>query len=129
MKREEKPMPPSIGNQNRAIQHLVTIRPEPPGQFTARAVGLPDVCATAATREEALARLDGMLHAMVSSGTLVALELPIEKPPIVSPGWNPNDPEMLEFLEILEQQSKEDLEQTLRELDQECSNSSSTPIT
>jgi hypothetical protein len=42
---------------------------------------------------------------------------------------DPNDPEEQEFLEILAQQRRDDLEETLRELDTGCSNSSSTPTT
>ena len=42
---------------------------------------------------------------------------------------DPNDPESQAFLEILAQRRRDDLEETIRELDQECSNSSSTPTT
>lgn len=122
-------MPPSDQDHNGTIQCLVTVHAAPAGQFTAQAVGLPDVCATGGTREEAVTRLREMLGAAVSSGALTALELPMEIPQPSSKRWDPNDPEMLAYMEILDQQAKEDLEQTLRELDQECSNSSSTPIT
>ena len=50
-------MSSSNPQQNGPIQHWVTIRPEHEGRFTAQAVGLPDVCANAASREEALARV------------------------------------------------------------------------
>jgi hypothetical protein len=100
------------------------VHAEDGGQFTAQAVGLP-LRATAASRDEALARLNEMLHAMVSSGTLVAIEVPAQE----SPRWDPNNPEMLAFMKILEQQSKEDLERTLQELERACFNSSSTPTT
>ena len=42
---------------------------------------------------------------------------------------DPNDPNEKAYLEELARLRQEDLERTLRELDQECSNSSSTPTT
>jgi hypothetical protein len=42
---------------------------------------------------------------------------------------DPNDPIEQEFMEELARQRREDLEQTLQGDGQECSNSSSTPIT
>ena len=42
---------------------------------------------------------------------------------------DPNDPLEQEFLEELARLRREDLERTLREDDQECSSSSSTPTT
>jgi hypothetical protein len=40
---------------------------------------------------------------------------------------DPKDPNERAYLEELARLRREDLEQTLRELDQECSNSSATP--
>src|ERR1700728_4527502 len=87
-------MPPSDQDHNGTIQCLVTVHAAA-GQFTAQAVGLPDVRATAATREEAFAKLREILNAVVSSGALTALEVPAEKPLLSSNRWDPNDPEML----------------------------------
>ena len=114
---------------NGAIQHLVTVRPEPAGQFTAQAAGLPDVCATATTREEALDRIQGMLQGLLASGELVPLEVQAANPLLNWVASDPNDPDEKAYLEELARDRQEDLEQTLRELDQECSNSSSTPTT
>jgi predicted RNase H-like HicB family nuclease len=115
--------------QNGASRHWVRVHAEPAGVYTAQAVGLPEVRAAGATREEALSRLHQMLHILVSSGALVELGVPMDQPHSSAPHWDPNDPEMLAFMQILDQQSREDLERTLQELDQECSNSSSTPTT
>jgi predicted RNase H-like HicB family nuclease len=45
------------------------------GQFEAALVGAPDVCATAATREEALAALEEALALRLDRGELVELEV------------------------------------------------------
>ena len=42
---------------------------------------------------------------------------------------DPNDPMEIEFMEEMARLKREDLERTLREYDQECPNSSSTPTT
>jgi hypothetical protein len=114
-------------HQNGAIQHLVTVRFEPSGQFTAQAVGLPEVRVTGATREEAIARVDEMLRGLLASGQLVPIAVRAENPLLNWVGHDPDDPEEQLFLAELARAKKEDLENTLRELDRECSNSSSTP--
>src|SRR5712671_1575041 len=45
------------------------------GQFEAALVGAPDVSATAATREEALAKLESAISKRLEKGELVALEV------------------------------------------------------
>lgn len=45
------------------------------GQFEATLVGAPEVCATAATREEALAKLESAIAKRLDKGELVALEV------------------------------------------------------
>jgi hypothetical protein len=114
-------------HQNGTVQHWVTVRPEPTGQFTAQAVGLPDVRATCATREEALVHVQKILRALLASGHLVAIDVTSENPLLNWVGADPNDPDEQAYLEALARDKQADLEQTLRELDQECSNSSSTP--
>ena len=49
--------------------------------------------------------------------------------PHLKGGLNPNDPMEREFMEELARGRREDLDQTLREDDQECPSSSSTPTT
>ena len=45
------------------------------GQFEAALVGAPEVSATAATREEALAKLESAISKRLDKGELVALEV------------------------------------------------------
>jgi predicted RNase H-like HicB family nuclease len=45
------------------------------GQFEASLVGAPEVSATAATRDEALARLESAISKCLDQGDLVALEV------------------------------------------------------
>ncbi|MCS7045037.1 MAG: hypothetical protein NZO58_01645 [Gemmataceae bacterium] len=108
--------------------HWVLVRPEPPGQFTARVVGLPDVGITAPTREEAVERLAALLGELVEAGELIALEL---RPKSKVSAWrgppHTTDPDELAYLEALHQARQEDLDQVLQELPQECSDTSSTP--
>jgi len=52
----------------------VTVHPSD-GQFEAALVGAPDVHATAATREEALAALESAIAKRLDQGELVALEV------------------------------------------------------
>ena len=52
----------------------VTVQPTN-GQFKAELVGAPDVNATAATREEALAKLETAISKRVEQGELVQLEV------------------------------------------------------
>ncbi len=111
----------------------IVVRPEPPGQYTARVVGLPELGSRAATREEAVQQVRNMLTEWVASGQLVAIEVPQMHPVRSFRGWiDPNDPLEKEFLAELARQKAEDLERTLREYeqeDQQCSGSSSTPTT
>jgi hypothetical protein len=67
----------------------------------------------------------------LSSGQLVALPVAPTLPPR-APGWARDDPLEQEFLEELARRRQEDLEQTLREYEEEdrgCSDTSSTPTT
>lgn len=116
-----------------SLQHLVVVRPEPPGQFTAEALGLPELRATCASREEAINRVRLQLCHWFASGQLVLVELDKGNPFLPNfPRIDPNDPMEKEFLEELARNRREDLERTLREYEAEekaCSNSSSTPIT
>lgn len=110
--------------------HLVRVCPEPPGQFTAEVVGLPELRACAATREEAIQVVRARLAEWLASGQLALIEVPPTNPLLQWSGHvGPNDPLQKEFLEDLERFRREDLERTLREDDQECSSSSSTPTT
>ena len=78
---------------------------------------------------EFVARVQAILRGLLASGQLVSVVLQSAHPLANWAPSDPNDSEEQAFLEILAQHKREDLEQTLRELDQECSNSSSTPTT
>jgi hypothetical protein len=115
---------------NGSAAHLVLVRPEPPGQFTAHVVGLPELHSTAGSREEAIRQVRARLGDWLASGRLVVVETPHPNPLLQWPGHNdPNDPLEKEFLEDLARFRQKDLERTLQECDQECSSSSSTLIT
>jgi hypothetical protein len=115
------------------ISQLVQVRPEPPGQFTAQAVGLPEIRATAASPEEAIDQVAIILKERLARGELVQIQLRRENPELNgSPCLDPNDPLEKEFLEDLKRFREEDLQRALGEYDSEdqaCSDSSSTPTT
>ncbi len=116
---------------NMASSLWIVVREEPPGQFTARVVGLPELQATAATRDEALQQLRSTLAEWITSGQLVSIDVPRENPLLRWFGHaDPNDPSEQAYLEELARLKAEDSERTLREYeqeDQQCSGSSSTP--
>jgi hypothetical protein len=123
-------MQPPNTPRNGSWQHWVVVRPEPPGQFTAQVVGLPELRASAGTREEALQQVRALLSEWLSSGQLVSIEMPRENPLLQFQGHlDPADPLEQEYLDELARLHREDLERTLREYDPECSDSSSTPTT
>lgn len=109
----------------------IVVRAEPAGQFTAQLLGLPELSATAASREEAIEQIRGRILESIALGQLVPLEIPKEHPLVRFHGWaDPNDPEEKLFLEELARLKAEDLERTMHEYaeeDQRCSDTSSTP--
>jgi hypothetical protein len=108
---------------------LVVVRPAPTGQHTAEVVGLPELRATAPTRDEAVRQVEVRLAEWFASGQLVAVRVPHENSPLRWFGWAKDDPTYPAYIEELERARREDLEQTLREIDGECSGTSSTPTT
>jgi hypothetical protein len=93
-------------------------------------VGLPETRATATTRDEAIKRVCLVLQAWLASGQLEVIEMPQKNPLVRRFNWiDPNDPEEQVFRAELERLRREDLERTLREYEQECSDSPSTPTT
>jgi hypothetical protein len=95
---------------NGAGAHLIRVRPEPAGQFTAQVVGLPDLRATAASREEAVQAVQARLGEWLASGELVAVAVPLPNPVM---NWfgraNPQDPDEQAYLAELARQRQEDL--------------------
>ena len=123
-------MAASNTSQNGAGQHWVVARSEQSGQFTAQVVGLPELRATAASRAEAIEQIRAMIGEWVASGQLMSVEVPVANPLLHFSGHiDPDDPIEQDFMKELARLRQEDLEQTLREDDQECSSSSSTPTT
>lgn len=126
-------MPPANTIGNETLHHWIVVRPEPVGQFTAQLLGLPELSATAANREEAIEQVRARISEWLAAGQLVPLEVPASNPLLRWFGHiDPNDPLEQEFLADLERFRQEDLERASREgqpEDQPCSNTSSTPTT
>lgn len=127
-------LPPSNHPGHESLYHWVVVRPEPAGQFTAQLLGLPELHATATSREDAIEQVRARILEWIATGQLVPVEvMPKEHPVLRFHGWtDPNDPEEQVYLQELARLKAEDLERTLREYaqeDQQCSGSSSTPIT
>lgn len=115
---------------NGSWRQWLVVRPEDSGEFTAQMVGLPELRATAATREKALGGVRALIEDWVASGRLVSLEIAGDNPLLRFRGHlDPNDPLEQAFVEELARRRRQDLEDTLREDDQGCSSSSSTPTT
>jgi hypothetical protein len=93
----------------------IVVRPEPAGQFTAHLLGLPELSATAANREEAIAHVRIVLEQWLDSGRLTPLA--VNPAPSLRdwPGHDPADPLEQEFLADLERFRQEDLERAMRE--------------
>lgn len=75
------------------MQHLIVVRLEPSGQFTAEAVGIPELRSTAATKLNAIERVQEMLTEWLRDGNLVQIELPDANPLLRYAGWAADDAE------------------------------------
>jgi hypothetical protein len=112
------------------MQYPVVVRPEPPGQFTAEAVGLPELRATCADRAEAINRVRLQLCQWFASGQLVLVDVPATNPLLQYAGWAKDDPDYAEYLEEIRRYRAEvDAQFQQEEAKQACSNTSSTPTT
>jgi predicted RNase H-like HicB family nuclease len=111
---------------------LVQVHKEESDGYSAQVVGLAEVRATAATRDEALAQVRALLLERFASEQLVPLAIPLRLPSMKPAGWAAKDALEQEFLEELARARQQDLENALREFerdDEGCSNTSSTPTT
>jgi hypothetical protein len=129
---EDNVMKPDLLPSGALALPLVHVREEAPGRYTAQVVGLPEVRATAAAREEAIEQVRQVLVQWLSSGQLVPLAIPVQHPPMKPSGSTKDDPLEQEFLQDLARLRQEDLDRTLRAYereDQGCSGTSSTPTT
>ena len=112
------------------ISHLVRVRAEASGQFTAEVVGLPEIRASAATREEAVALVQRTLAEWLASGQLVVIRSAQENPLLKWFGCAKNDPLFDEYLEDIRRFRQEaDAQADQEPAERPCSNSSSTPTT
>jgi hypothetical protein len=112
------------------MQHLILVRSEPPGQFTAQAVGIPEARVTAATKEQAIQQVRGLLAEWLSGGQLVPVEVPEENPLLKWAGHAKDDPDFDLYLEEIRRYRQEVDERFRQEANEhECSDSSSTPTT
>jgi predicted RNase H-like HicB family nuclease len=109
------------------------LRRGPDGQYTAGVVGLPEVRATGRTEDEALEEAKRILTEWLSDVRWIQMRVNVPgrvPTPVKPPGYiDPNDPLEKEYVEILARMRQEDLERTLKEYEEECSNSASTPTT
>lgn len=114
------------------MQFLFVVRPEPPGQYTARVMGFSEIRGVAPTEQEAVERARSALTEWLKTAQWVPVEVPAPQSWAGGNGpggVDPNDPLEHEYLRDLERFRQEDRERTFREYDQECSDSSSTPTT
>jgi hypothetical protein len=123
----------SLCEWKQTMYHDIIVRPSPPGQFTACVWGIPGVSAVAGTEQEAIDKVKQLLTDWLAQAKWVRVD--ISAPHYVNPALefvgkkDPNDPMEQEYLEELARMRKENLEQTLREYQQECPGSSATPTT
>lgn len=111
-------------------QHWATGVAEPSGQFTVQVVGVPELRATEATRQEAVERIRAMLGDWLISGQLLPIDVPDVNPLLhFADHLNSDDPIEREFVEELARNRSEDYHRARLEDERECSASSSTPTT
>ena len=95
---------------------LVKVHKEETNGYTAEVVGLSEIHATAATRDEALALVRAQLLERFAKEQIVPLALPLRLPTMKPAGWATNDILEQEFLEELARARRQDLESSLEEL-------------
>jgi HPt (histidine-containing phosphotransfer) domain-containing protein len=91
-------MLPSHNIANASLHHWLVVRPEPAGQFTAQLLGLPELAATASSREEAIEQVRARIGEWIAQERLTLAEIPSENPVMKWFGWAKDDPEYDVFL-------------------------------
>jgi hypothetical protein len=109
-------------NSRDLMYHLVVVRPEPPGQFTAQPLGVPEIRVVAASAEQAVAQAQQALKEWLGSLYWVPVELPPPRGVHQGAGHAKDDPDFETYLEEIRRHRQEVEER-------ECSDSSSTPTT
>jgi hypothetical protein len=109
---------------------LVFVRWEASGQVTAELVGLPELHATAPTRDQAIKQLQQRVGEAVAAGQLAALQTGAENRLLDWFGYARDDPEFAAYVEEIRRQRQQlDGQVEADGQDKECSGSSSTPTT
>ncbi len=123
-------MEPTTSRSDGVGTQLVRVRPGPAGQFTAEAVGLPELRASAGSRKEALREVRARLAAWLASGELVPVAVASPNPVMEWFGRaDPRDPDERAYLAELARLRQDDLDRTPREGGAACPGPSSTPTT
>jgi hypothetical protein len=126
-------MKPDFTDAPAPIYHHLFVRPAGSGGYTAGVLGLPEVRATGATEPQALQAVLKSLEEWLTTTRWVQVRVPQTGPgpPVTQHAGfvDPTDPDQQEYLELLKKMREEDRERTLREYQEECSGSSSTPTT
>lgn len=104
------------------MYHLVIVRPEPAGQFTAQPLGVPELRVVAASAQEAVEQVQRALKDWIGSLYWVPVELPNPKshPVHEGAGHAKEDPDFETYLKEIQRYRQEVDER-------ECSLSASTP--
>ncbi len=109
---------------------LVRVSEEPDGRFSAQLLNVPDIRATATTREAAIEQVRALLQCEVNMGSIVAIETPLRDPVMERAGWAKDDPDFEDFLELIRKFREEDDRREGRVWEtEECPDISSTPTT
>jgi hypothetical protein len=117
--------------RNGLSQYVIIVRPEPPGQFTAQVMGIPDIRVVAADEGQAIEQAKSRLTEWLSSARLIPVRT--NSAPIVNGAGkpigqvDPRHPLEVAYLEELARMKREDLERTTKEYCEECPATSSTP--
>ena len=106
----------------RLQSHPVVVRPEPPGQFTAQPLGVPEIHVVAPTELEAVEKARQALAEWAGALYGVPVAGPQEAPLPAGAGHAKDDPDFDVYLDEI-RRYRQEVE------DRECPNSSSTPIT
>jgi hypothetical protein len=115
------------------MKHLIFVRAEPPGRFTAQVWGLPEVRAEADTDFDAIREVRERLQEWLKSASIVEINLPDLRPlnPVVAWfGYAKDDADHQLYLEEI-RKYREEVDRRAQEEQErrECSDSSSTPTT
>lgn len=61
-------MPTFNASHHESLCQWIVVGPEPAGQFTAQALGMPELTVTAASRDEAIAQIRGRILEAIAQG-------------------------------------------------------------